>query len=359
MQNEAPRHVLLDAPSSVSRLRRDPPSPPRGGEGLHRSTTLTLAVDTARPATAADYIALLKPRVMSLVVFTALAGWLAAPGSANPVLAFAAIFAIAAGAGAAGALNMWYDADIDAVMNRTKRRPVPSGRVSAADALATGIVISLLSVTVMALAGGVLAAGLLAFTIGFYALVYTMWLKRRTPHNIVIGGLAGALPPAVAWAAKTGGLGLDPLLLVLIIFMWTPPHFWALALYQRGDYAAAGVPMLPVTDGARATRRQILIYSLLLAPLGMAPVFTGLGGWVYAIVAAFGGAGFVTLAIRVARSNAGEGGTVAGEIYGANPDDRRARNLFVFSILYLFVLFAAIIAEHGLGLYAPVGFLAP
>ena len=325
---------------------------------LHRSTTLILAVESSRPATASDYVALLKPRVMSLVVFTALAGWLAAPGDANPVLGFAAIFAIATGAGASGALNMWYDADIDAQMRRTRMRPVPSGRVAASEALATGIVIALLSVMTMALATNVLAAGLLAFTIGFYVLVYTMWLKRRTPHNIVIGGLAGALPPAVAWAAKTGGLGLDPLLLVLIIFIWTPPHFWALALYQRGDYAAAGVPMLPVTNGARETRRQILIYSMLLAPLGLAPVFTGLGGWVYAIVAGVGGAGFVTLALRVANSNAGEGGTEAGRIYGANPDDRRARNLFVFSILYLFVLFAAIIAERGLGLYAPVVFHA-
>ncbi len=315
---------------------------------------MTETIAYTRPATAGDYIALLKPRVMSLVVFTALAGWLAAPGDVSPVLAFAAIFAIAAGAGAAGALNMWFDADIDAKMKRTRMRPVPSGRVTSADALGMGVVIAVLAVTTMALSAGWLAAGLLAFTIAFYALVYTMWLKRRTPQNIVIGGLAGALPPAVAWAAKTGGLGLDPLLLVLIIFMWTPPHFWALALYQRGDYAAAGVPMLPVTHGAKATRTQILIYTLLLAPLGMAPVFTGLGGWVYAVVAALGGAGFVTLAFRVARSRAGEGGTEAGEIYEARPDDRHARNLFVFSILYLFVLFAALIAEHGLGLYAPV-----
>ena len=315
---------------------------------------MTIAADTTRPATAGDYIALLKPRVMSLVVFTALAGWLAAPGEASPVIAFACIFAIAAGAGAAGALNMWFDADIDAKMKRTRMRPVPSGRVTSADALAMGVVIGVLAVTTMALAAGWLAAGLLAFTIGFYALVYTMWLKRRTPQNIVIGGLAGALPPAVAWAAKTGGLGLDPLLLVLIIFMWTPPHFWALALYQRGDYAIAGVPMLPVTHGAKATRTQILVYTLLLAPLALAPALTGLGGWVYAVVAAFGGAGFVTLAIRLANSRAGEVSGEAGEIYSARPDDRRARNLFVFSILYLFVLFAALIAEHGLGLYAPV-----
>ncbi|MDX2233662.1 MAG: heme o synthase [Hyphomonadaceae bacterium] len=315
---------------------------------------MTLAVDIARPSTAGDYIALMKPRVMSLVVFTALAGWLAAPGDVSPVLAFACIFAIAAGAGAAGALNMWYDADIDALMRRTRVRPVPSGRVAAPEALALGIVMAVLSVVLMALAGGALAAGLLAFTIAFYALIYTMWLKRRTPHNIVIGGLAGALPPAVAWAAKAGALGLDPLLLVLIIFLWTPPHFWALALYQKGDYAAAGVPMLPVTDGPRATRTQILVYTLLLAPLGMAPVATGLGGWLYAAVAGAGGAGFVLLAWRVARSHAGEGAATAGDIYASRADDRAARNLFVFSILYLFVIFAALIAEHGLGLYARV-----
>jgi heme o synthase len=315
---------------------------------------MTLALDHAPPATARDYLALMKPRVMSLVIFTALAGWLAAPGEANPVLAFAAIFAIAAAAGAAGALNMWYDADIDARMRRTRVRPVPSGRVEASEALALGVVIGVLSVVTMALAANVLAAGLLAFTILFYAVVYTMWLKRRTPQNIVIGGLAGALPPAVAWAAKTGTLGLDPLLLVLIIFMWTPPHFWALALYQKGDYAAVGVPMLPVTHGAKATRTQILIYTLLLAPLALAPAFTGLGGWLYAVVATLGGLMFFTLALRLARSRAGEGESRPGEIYVAQADDKKALQLFAFSILYLFVLFGALIAEHGLGLYVRV-----
>ncbi len=337
---------------TVTSLRSVVPFP-RAGEGWRLK--LTLAVENIRPSTAGDFIALMKPRVMSLVVFTALAGWLAAPGEANPVLAFACIFAIAAGAGAAGALNMWYDADIDAKMRRTRMRPVPSGRVAGPEALSLGVVISVLSVVTMALAGGALAAALLGFTIFFYAVPYTMWLKRRTPQNIVIGGLAGALPPAVAWAAKTGGLGLDPLLLVLIIFMWTPPHFWALALYQKGDYAAAGVPMLPVTHGARATRTQILVYSLLLAPLGLAPAVTGLGGWIYTVVAGVGGAGFVLLAVRIARSKAGEGASAAGEIYNGAADDRAARNLFVFSILYLFLIFAALIAEHGLGLYARVG----
>jgi heme o synthase len=185
-------------------------------------------------------------------------------------------------------LNMWYDADIDARMKRTRARPVPAGKVPASEALTFGLVISALSVVIMALAAGPLAAGLLAFSIWFYAVVYTMWLKRATPQNIVIGGLAGALPPAIAWAAKTGGLSLDPLILVAIIFMWTPPHFWALCLYQRGDYANVGVPMLPVTHGAKHTRLNILLYSLALAPLTLAPVATGLGGWIYAAVAGFG-----------------------------------------------------------------------
>ncbi|MBL8557151.1 MAG: protoheme IX farnesyltransferase [Hyphomonadaceae bacterium] len=296
----------------------------------------------------------MKPRVMSLVVFTALAGWFAAPGGNDIVLTIACVLAIAAGAGAAGALNMWYDADIDAKMTRTRVRPVPSGRVAAPEALATGVVVSVLSVVMLALASNVLAAGLLAFTIFFYAVIYTMGLKRRTSQNIVIGGLAGALPPAIAWAAKTGSLGLDPAILVLIIFMWTPPHFWALCLYQRGDYAAAGVPMLPVTHGAKATRTQILLYSLLLAPLGLAPVFTGLGGWLYAVVAGLGGLMFVTLALRVARSRAGDAEGAGGGVYDARTENRPALHLFAFSILYLFAIFGALLAEYALGLRWPV-----
>jgi len=288
-----------------------------------------LSVEQVRTASAGDYIALLKPRVMSLVVFTGLVGYVAAPGAGDPVLGFAAILAIAVAAGGAGALNMWWDADIDAVMTRTRTRPVPAGRVEPAEALTLGLVMSILSVLTMLLAANVVAAALLAFTIFFYAVVYTMWLKRTTPHNIVIGGLAGALPPAVAWAAKTGSLGLDPLILVAIIFMWTPPHFWALALLQSKDYAAARVPMLPVTHGAAATRTQILIYSILLAPLGLAPVATGLAGWFYGAVAAIGGAAFVYFAVRVKLSE----------------DPARARALFGFSILYLFSLFAALFAE--------------
>jgi protoheme IX farnesyltransferase len=298
---------------------------------------LSLAQDTARATSASDYIALLKPRVMSLVVFTALVGYVAAPGQGDVVLGFATILAIAIAAGASGALNMWFDADIDAVMTRTRVRPIPSGRVAREEALMLGLTLSALSVVTMQLAAGPLAAGLLAFTIFFYAVVYTMWLKRATPQNIVIGGLSGALPPAIAWAAKTGSLTLDAWLLVAIIFMWTPPHFWALSLLQKADYAAARVPMLPVTSGARTTRWHIFAYTLLLAPLGLAPVFTGLGGGLYAVVAALLGAGFVVLSARVLMSRAGEGDVA---------QDRHARALFGFSILYLFALFAALLVER-------------
>jgi protoheme IX farnesyltransferase len=290
------------------------------------------------PASASDYLALLKPRVMSLVVFTGLVGYMAAPGLGDFVLGFAAILSIAVAAGASGALNMWFDSDIDAVMSRTRSRPIPAGRVPREEALMLGLTLSVLSVVTMQLAANTFAAALLAFTIFFYAVVYTMWLKRSTPQNIVIGGLAGALPPAIAWAAKTGSLSLDPLLLVAIIFFWTPPHFWALSLLQKDDYAAARVPMLPVTHGAKATRIQIFAYSLLLAPLAVTPVLTGLGGMIYGSIAALGGAFFVFLAGRVLMSRAGE---------GVPAEDKRARDLFGFSILYLFALFAAILAERG------------
>ncbi len=291
-----------------------------------------------RTASASDYLALLKPRVMSLVVFTGLVGYMAAPGTGDFVLGFAAILSIAVAAGASGALNMWFDSDIDAVMTRTRTRPIPAGRVPREEALMLGLTLSVLSVVTMLLAANALAAALLAFTIFFYAVVYTMWLKRSTPQNIVIGGLAGALPPAIAWAAKAGALSIDPLLLVAIIFFWTPPHFWALSLLQKDDYAAAGVPMLPVTHGAKATRIQIFVYSLLVAPLAVTPVLTGLGGMIYGSIAVLGGAFFVFLAGRVLMSRAGE---------GVPAEDKRARDLFGFSILYLFALFAAILAERG------------
>jgi protoheme IX farnesyltransferase len=297
-------------------------------------------VTHARPASASDYVALLKPRVMSLVVFTGLVGYAVAPGAGNLVLGFAAILAIAVAAGAAGALNMWFDSDIDAVMSRTRTRPIPAGRVPREEALVLGLTLSALSVVTMLLAANVLAAALLAFTIFFYAVVYTMWLKRATPQNIVIGGLSGALPPAIAWAAKAGALSLDPLILVAIIFMWTPPHFWSLALVSNRDYANARVPMLPVTHGAKITRAHIFAYSLLLAPLALAPVVTGLGGPIYAAIAGLAGVLFVLLAWRVLRSNAGEGDKRA---------DKPARDIFGFSILYLFALLAALLAVRGFG----------
>src|SRR3982751_219402 len=237
------------------------------------------------PARWQDYVQLLKPRVMSLVVFTGLTGLVCAGTPVNPILGGVAILCIAVGAGASGALNMWYDADIDAKMRRTRGRPVPAGRVQGADALALGVVLSIFSVMLMGIALNWLAAGLLAFTIFFYAVVYTIWLKRWTAQNIVVGGLAGALPPVIGWAAASGTAPLNAWLLCAIIFMWTPPHFWALSLYTREDYAKAGVPMMPVVAGAASTRRQILVYSLLFTPFCLAPAFTGLGGATYLAVA--------------------------------------------------------------------------
>ncbi|MEL6323369.1 MAG: heme o synthase, partial [Pseudomonadota bacterium] len=248
-------------------------------------------------ASPADYLNLMKPRIMVLVVFTGIAGLVAAPGGMNPLMAAVAVLAIALGSGAAGALNMWYDADIDAVMSRTSTRPIPSGAVPRDEALALGIIMGGVSVLMMWLASNWVAAGLLAVSIVYYGWLYTMVLKRRTPQNIVIGGAAGAFPPVIGWAAVTGQAPLDAWLLFAIIFVWTPPHFWALSLLAHKEYAKAGVPMLPVTHGARATRRQILGYTLLLAPLGLAPVATGLAGWIYAVAATGLGAGFLWLAV--------------------------------------------------------------
>ncbi len=290
-----------------------------------------------------DYVALLKPRVMSLVVFTGLVGLVVAPGAIHPVTAVIALIAIALGAGASGAINMWYDADIDAVMKRTARRPIPAGRVDRAEALTFGVVIALMSVMVMGSLVNWLAGGLLALTIGFYVFVYTMWLKRRTPQNIVIGGAAGALPPMIGWAAVTGEIALLPIMMFAIIFFWTPPHFWALALYRSGDYAKAGVPMLPVVQGDRATRRQILLYSLLLAPLAVTPWLLGGGSAFYGVTAALLGAAFVALAVGVWRRD--EAAAVAD-------GHRAAKQLFGFSILYLFLIFALLLADHALG-WAP------
>ena len=283
-----------------------------------------------------DYIALLKPRVMSLVVLTALVGIVAAPGHIHPVLGGIALLAIAVGAGASGALNMWYDADIDARMARTAARPIPRGRIEAGEALVFGSVLSFFAVMTLGLLVNVFAGAFLAFTIGFYIFVYTMWLKRRTPQNIVIGGAAGAFPPMIGWAAVTGGVSLDSFLLFAIIFMWTPPHFWALALYRCRDYERVGVPMLPVVAGGEVTRRHILAYSILLAPLGIAPYFTGLGGLAYLTISAALGAAFVWYAVQVV------------QVRDGREADAAARKLFGFSILYLFALFLVLLAEHTL-----------
>ena len=303
---------------------------------------------TRAPARWQDYVQLLKPRVMSLVVFTALTGLVCAGHRVNPILGAVAILCIAVGAGASGALNMWYDADIDAKMRRTRGRPVPAGRVQGADALALGIVLSIFSVMLMGMALNWLAAGLLAFTIFFYAVVYTIWLKRWTAQNIVIGGLAGALPPVIGWAAATGSTPLNAWLLCAIIFMWTPPHFWALSLYTSEDYQKAGVPMMPVVAGAKSTRRQILIYSLLFTPVCLAPAFTGLGGALYLAVAALGGLVFLILAWRLFRSHAGEAAGQRNDdgLYDVRAGAKDARNLFAFSILYLSLLFATLLGEH-------------
>jgi len=286
-------------------------------------------------ASAGDYFRLLKPRVMSLVVLTAFTGLAVAPGGIHPVMAFTALLCIAVGAGAAGALNMWYDADIDAQMTRTRTRPVPAGRVQPGEALAFGLTLAGFSVVTLGLMVNLLSAGLLAFTIFFYAVIYTAWLKRSTPQNIVIGGAAGAFPPMIGWAAVTGSLALEPLILFLIIFFWTPPHFWALAICKKDDYARAGVPMLPVVAGDAATRLQILIYTIVLVPFGVAPWALGFAGVVYGATAVVTGAVMLALAIQV---------------YREPPQQQRAcRNLFAFSILYLFLLFAVLLVEQGWG----------
>jgi heme o synthase len=294
---------------------------------------MTVTVSRVEPSIAGvgDYLELMKPRVMSLAVFTALVGLLIAPIHLHPVIAFTALVCIAVGAGAAGALNMWYDADIDALMERTAARPVPAGRIAPGEALAFGATLAVGSVVVLGLLVNVIAAALLAVSIGFYVFVYTMWLKRSTPQNIVIGGAAGALPPMIGWAAATGSVGVEPTLLFLIIFFWTPPHFWALALFRSEDYARAGVPMLPVVAGEAATRRQILYYALVLAPLGAAPWFLGYASAVYGIVAVAAGAAFVALAFRLHAERNG---------YAAS------KRMFAFSILYLFLLFATLLVDR-------------
>ncbi len=300
---------------------------------MSRPGTAHSAEVLPRFADVADYFALLKPRVMSLVVFTALVGLVRAPGHMHPVLAFAALLSIAIGAGAAGALNMYWDAAIDGRMARTRMRPIPAGRVEAGEALVIGVMLSVASVVMLGLFSGILAAGLLAFTIFFYAVVYTIGLKHWTPQNIVIGGAAGALPPMIGWAAASGSIGLESVILFLITFFWTPPHFWSLALLRKDEYARAGVPMLPVVAGEDETRRQILIYSVIVAAVGVAPMLFGFAGLIYGIISAALGIVFVVFAIDLYRKRRGSAAQMA------------AKRLFAFSVLYLFLLFTILLIE--------------
>jgi protoheme IX farnesyltransferase len=293
----------------------------------------------ARDAQFGDYVELLKPRVMRLVIFTALVGLVCAPVGVHPVIALASIVCIAVGAGASGALNMWLDWDIDAVMKRTAGRPIPSGRVTRDEALAIGLALSGFSVMMLALFANLFAAGLLAFTIFFYAVIYSVWLKRATPQNIVIGGAAGAFPPMIGWAVATGGVAVESVLMFALIFLWTPPHFWALALFRNEDYTRAGVPMLPVTNGPRATRNQILAYSLILAPVAVLPAFTSVGGPVYLAGALVLNALFLQGAVRVWRRD--ETAATADRFLAE-------KRFFGFSILYLFLGFGLFLVEAGL-----------
>ena len=305
-----------------------------------------LTAEHGGQGTVGDYFALLKPRVMSLVIFTAFAGVVAAPGTIHPWLAAVALLAIAVGAGASGALNMWYDADIDAVMKRTASRPVPRGAILPSEALGFGLTLAIGSVLVLGLLVNLVAAALLAFTIFFYIAIYTMWLKRSTPQNIVIGGAAGAFPPMIGWASVTGSVDLGAIALFLIIFMWTPPHFWALALWKNinADYGKAGVPMLPVVAGPDETRRQILIYSLILVPITFLPPFLGIAGMLYTAANALLGGLFIYHAMQVFRLREGTAAETA------------CKKLFAFSIPWLFLVFALILVERALGIssFAPI-----
>ncbi|WJR67861.1 heme o synthase [Neorhizobium sp. CSC1952] len=285
-------------------------------------------------ASARDFFELLKPRVMSLVVFTAFAGLMLAPGEINPVLGVISVLCIAVGAGASGALNMWYDADIDAVMTRTARRPIPAGRILPKEALAFGLTLSVFSVVILGLAVNWFAAGLLAFTIFFYVVVYTMWLKRSTPQNIVIGGASGAFPPMIGWACVTGGVSLDSILLFMIIFLWTPAHFWALALFKMRDYGAVGVPMMPNVAGEASTKNQIVVYAVLTAVTAVAPMLTGLVGLGYGVFAAVLGAIFIICSIAVRRMPDGDEKMVP------------AKKMFAYSVFYLFAIFSALLADR-------------
>jgi protoheme IX farnesyltransferase len=302
-------------------------------ELLEAPSTANLRLATTTGAGVKDYVEILKPRVMSLVVFTGFVGLAVSPAHLHPVLAAVAVLCIAVGAGAAGAINMWYDRDIDAMMRRTAGRPLPSGRMMPGEALGFGVVLGVGAVLVMGIAINWVAAELLALTVGFYVLVYTVWLKRRTPQNIVIGGAAGAFPPIIGWAAATGEIGWGAIALFAIIFFWTPPHFWALSLYRTDDYVAAGVPMLPVVSGPRETKRQLLLYTLVLWPATAAPWLLGITGKIYGAGALLLNVLFTGAAIQVCRD--------AG--------DRSARRMFAFSLLYLFLIFSLLLVDRAGG----------
>ncbi|MFT9014926.1 MAG: heme o synthase [Acetobacter sp.] len=309
------------------------------------ATTRRPRFDTAKVGTTPrDWLALLKPRVISLVVFTGAAGMAMAPGHINPFVAVVSIFCICLASGAAGAINMWYDRDIDAIMQRTITRPIPAGRIPPDEALAYGIGLSSLSVCLMWIATNALAAGILAFSIFFYSVIYTMWLKRSTPQNIVIGGAAGAFPPMIGWAAATGHMAVMPVVMFGIVFFWTPPHFWSLSLYACKDYGRAGIPMLPVVRGERHTRWQIFIYTLVLLAVSLIPSAMHLSGWLYTATALVLGLGFVACAVRVLlEPQDGNGASQKG--------DKAARVSFRFSLAYLFFLFCGLLADHMLRLW--------
>ena len=309
---------------------------------MSQTTPAAVAPLEISASSAADWLVLLKPRVVSLVVFTGLVGVLVAPGNLHPVLAGVAVLCIAVGAGASGVVNMWYDRDIDAIMRRTANRPIPAGRIPADEALAFGVALAVGSVVLLGLATNLVAAGLLAASIAFYVFVYTVWLKRRTPQNIVIGGAAGAFPPLIGWAAVTGDVAALPLLLFAIVFLWTPPHFWSLALYAHADYRRAGVPMLPVVAGPRRTRREIAIYTVALVAVSLLPWVLGMAGWIYALAAGLLGLGFLVCSWRVLRDRQQQDGTSLTR-------DAPARAAFRYSLTYLFILFGALAVDRFAG----------
>jgi protoheme IX farnesyltransferase len=317
-------------------------SGPDDGTRIPLSTAFAQVVESGSEADYRDWIALLKPRVMTLVVFTGAIGLLVAPGHLNPVLAFTAILCITVGAGACGAINMWYDRDIDAIMRRTRNRPIPMGRIEPGAALGFGVTLAVGSVLVMGLAVNIPAALILTLSIGFYVFVYTMWLKRRTPQNIVIGGAAGAFPAVIGWAAVTGSVALIPLVLFGIVFIWTPPHFWSLALWANDDYRRAGVPMLPVIAGAKETRRQILLYSLILVPLTLVPVLIGFSSLLYGMTASLLGLVFWQRVYRVITDR-------QDDLGNSLTDDAPAKAAFKFSVVYLFALFGALAVDRMVG----------